>query len=107
MPSVIFKEHDGTVHKVEANSGETLMEAAVNAMVPGILAECGGACACATCHVHVAEGWLSKLQPKDGMEDGMLLGAVAETNDTSRLACQITLEDGWDGFEVTLPESQI
>jgi len=75
--------------------------------VPGILAECGGACACATCHVHVAEGWLSKLQPKDSMEDGMLLGAVAETNDTSRLACQIKLEDGWDGFEVTLPESQI
>ena len=81
------------------------MEAAVQNMIPGIDADCGGACACATCHVFVGADHLSKLKDKDDMEDSMLDFAEG-VQDNSRLCCQILMNDTLDGIEVTTPESQ-
>ena len=81
------------------------MEAAVQNMVPGIDADCGGACACATCHVYVAADWLPKLKAKDDMEDSML-DFAEEVQDNSRLSCQILMSDELDGITVTTPASQ-
>ena len=105
MPKVTFIEHNGTRHEVDAAPGLSLMEAAVNNSVPGIDADCGGACACATCHVHVDDTWLPKLGAKDDMEMSMLDFAEG-VSDNSRLACQITLTPELDGLVATLPESQ-
>ena len=106
MPKVVFLSHDGERYEVDAEFGSTLMQAAVDHDVPGILGECGGACACATCHVHVDPVWQDRLDPKDDLEDGMLLGAI-EPDDRSRLACQITLTNELDGLTVRMPEMQI
>ena len=81
------------------------MEAAVKHMIPGIDADCGGACACATCHVYVAQEWLEKIAPKDDMEESMLDFAEA-VQDNSRLSCQIIMKDNLDGITVTTPEAQ-
>ena len=81
------------------------MEAAVQNMVPGIDADCGGACACATCHVYVGEAHLTKLKEKDDMEDSMLDFAEG-VQDNSRLSCQILMNDELDGIEISTPESQ-
>ena len=81
------------------------MEAAVQNMIPGIDADCGGACACATCHVYVAADWLPKLKAKDDMEDSML-DFAEEVQDNSRLSCQILMNDDLDGITVTTPASQ-
>jgi len=81
------------------------MEAAVQNMIPGIDADCGGACACATCHVYVAADWMSKLKDKDDMEDSML-DFAEEVKDNSRLSCQILMSDDLDGITVTTPASQ-
>ena len=105
MPKVIFIDHDGTRREVEAKKGTTVMEAAVQNMVPGIDADCGGACACATCHVYVAEEWMSKLKGKEDMEDSML-DFAEDVQDNSRLSCQIILSDELDGITVSTPEVQ-
>ena len=81
------------------------METAVQNLVPGIDADCGGACACATCHVYVAEAWLDKIKPKDDMEDSML-DFAENVQDNSRLSCQIQVTDALDGITVTTPEVQ-
>ena len=81
------------------------MEAAVQNMIPGIDADCGGACACATCHVYVKSDFLPKLKEKDDMEDSML-DFAENVQDNSRLSCQILITDELDGIEVTTPESQ-
>lgn len=81
------------------------MEAAKLSNVAGIEAECGGACACATCHVYVSAEWVAKLKPKDDMEDSML-DFAENVQDNSRLCCQILLSDELDGIEVTTPASQ-
>jgi len=81
------------------------MEAAVQNMIPGIDADCGGACACATCHVYVAADWIPKLKAKDDMEDSML-DFAEEVKDNSRLSCQILMSDELDGITVSTPESQ-
>jgi ferredoxin, 2Fe-2S len=99
-------EADGHVHNITALPGVTLMTAAVEHRVPGILAECGGFCACATCHVFVPPEWLTKLPPPDTMEAGMLTGAI-RPDPSSRLACQITLTPALDGLIVRMPENQI
>jgi len=106
MPKIVFVESDGAEHIVHADIGESLMDAAINNGVPGILAECGGACACATCHVIPQSDWLDKLVPRDKMEAGMLEGAVDPTS-SSRLACQIEICEIHDGLRVNLPERQI
>jgi 2Fe-2S ferredoxin len=106
MPKVTYIQPDGTPKSVEAPVGTTLMEAAVDNDVQGIVAECGGACSCATCHVYVNPEWLSKLTPPDAQEDGML-GCVLERRPTSRLSCQIVLTPKLDGLTVEVAKEQI
>ena len=105
MAKIIFIDSAGTSREIEAKKGQTVMEAAVQNMVPEIDADCGGACACATCHVYVADEWLSKLKDKDDMEDSML-DFADEVQDNSRLSCQIQMNDELDGLTVTTPEAQ-
>jgi len=105
VPSVTYIEFDGTPHTVEAENGSSLMQAAVDNEVPGIDADCGGGCACATCHVYVDEVWIAKLNSADVMETSMLQLAEGVAAN-SRLSCQIELNDGLDGLTVHLPESQ-
>lgn len=105
MAKVIFHDHEGNTREVEAKPGMSVMEAAIANMVPGIDADCGGACACATCHVYVADAWMDKLKPKDDMEDSML-DFADDVQDNSRLCCQILVTDELDGIEVTTPENQ-
>ncbi|MEM1139771.1 MAG: 2Fe-2S iron-sulfur cluster-binding protein [Pseudomonadota bacterium] len=105
MPKIIFIEHDGTEHEVEVASGLSVMEAAVNNMVPGIDADCGGACACATCHIYVDPEWAAKTGEQNDMEKTML-DFAAEVQETSRLSCQIKVDDSLDGLVVRMPENQ-
>ncbi len=105
MPKVVFISHDGTRREVQAESGLSLMRAAVDNGVPGIDADCGGMCACATCHVFVEPAWSAKLAPPTAQEEEML-NFTAERRETSRLACQIPVVDALDGLTVTLPEGQ-
>ena len=105
MPKITFIDTDGTSREVETKNGTSVMEAAVQNMIPGIDADCGGACACATCHVYVAADWMSKLKDKDDMEDSML-DFAEEVKDNSRLSCQILMNDDLDGITVTTPASQ-
>ena len=105
MPKVIFVDHEGNKREIEAKPGTTIMEAAVQNLVPGIDADCGGACACATCHVYVDEAWFEKLKERDDMEDSML-DFAEDVRPTSRLSCQIQMTDELDGITVTTPEIQ-
>ena len=103
----IFRTHDGAVHRVEAKEGESLMRAALRNGIEGILAECGGECACATCHVYVAAAFADMLPPPDAVENEMLDFVVAERKTNSRLSCQIKVVAQLDGIEVTLPDRQV
>lgn len=105
MPKITFIEQDGTPHEVEAEVGMTVMEAAVKNSVPGIEAECGGACSCATCHVYVDNEWREKTGQPDEMEEDMLDFAF-DVRDSSRLSCQIKVTEELDGLVVTVPEKQ-
>ncbi|MBL4596571.1 MAG: 2Fe-2S iron-sulfur cluster binding domain-containing protein [Robiginitomaculum sp.] len=105
MARIIFFEHDGTKHEVEAANGTSVMEAAVNNMVPGIDADCGGACACATCHVYIDEAWMEKTSTKQSMEESML-DFASDMKSNSRLSCQIIVDELMDGLVVRLPKSQ-
>jgi 2Fe-2S ferredoxin len=105
MAKVTYIEHDGTEHVIDVKPGLTVMEGAVKNNIPGIDADCGGACACATCHVYVDEAWLAKTGTKSAMEESMLDFAEA-VQDNSRLSCQIKVSDELDGLKVTMPESQ-
>lgn len=105
MPKITFIETNGTEHVVEAEKGLSVMEVAVRNMIPGIDADCGGACACATCHVYVDEAWAAKTGKPETMEESMLDFAY-EPKETSRLSCQITITDDLDGLIVRLPEFQ-
>jgi 2Fe-2S ferredoxin len=106
MPKVIYVEPDGTVREIQARSGATVMETAVDNDVQGIVAECGGACSCATCHVYVDEEWVDKLTPPEPQEDGML-DCVIDRQPNSRLSCQIELREELDGLRVRVPDAQI
>jgi len=105
MPKVTFIAFTGGAHSVEVPSGTTLMRAATDNRVPGIDGDCGGNCACATCHVYVEQAWLERLGARTATEEDML-NCVPERQDGSRLACQITLTDALDGLVVELPEAQ-
>lgn len=105
MPKVTFIDSDGQPHSLDAGIGASLMEVAVKNMVPGIDADCGGACACATCHVYVETSWLPKLNPKDDMESSML-DFAEDVKENSRLSCQITLTENLDGIVVLTPKTQ-
>ncbi len=106
MITVTYKEHSGEEHQVQGESGQTLMQVATDNMIPGIDADCGGGCACGTCHVIVDEAWTAKVGSPDDMEESML-GMTPERSDGSRLACQIELSDEMDGIVVTMPEFQM
>ena len=105
MPKITYIEHNGTPHEIEVANGLTVMEGAVQNNIPGIDADCGGSCACATCHVYVEEKWFDKLEKKESAAEDMLDMAY-EPNKFSRLACQITVTDGLDGLVVKMPSKQ-
>ena len=105
MPKVTYIEHNDTAHEVDVPIGRSLMQGAVENGVPGIDADCGGACACATCHVYVAPDWLARVGPRGEREEEMLSFA-AETQPNSRLACQISITADLEGLVVRMPEGQ-
>ncbi len=105
MPSVKIVEYSGQEYLIDAEPGLTLMECAVDNMVTGIEAECGGCCSCATCHCYVDEAWIDKIGKASGLE-AELLSATEAPRENSRLSCQITITDEHDGLVVRLPESQ-
>ncbi len=105
MPKITYIDDAGTSRTVEAETGSTVMEAAIKNGVPGIEAECGGACACATCHVYVDEAWRAKTGEPSAMEQDMLDFAF-DVRPTSRLSCQITVREDLDGLVVRTPAKQ-
>jgi 2Fe-2S ferredoxin len=105
MPKLTIIAHDGARHDLDVASGSTVMENAIRNSVPGIVAECGGACACATCHVYVDEAFAEKVGKPDPMEEDMLDFAY-DVRPTSRLSCQIRMTDALDGLVVHVPERQ-
>lgn len=105
MAKVTYVEHDGTEHTIEVKNGMSVMEGAIKNNVPGIDADCGGACACATCHVYVDAAWQGKTGEKSAMEESML-DFAENVEDNSRLSCQIKVSDDLDGLVVRMPESQ-
>jgi ferredoxin, 2Fe-2S len=106
MPLVKFISHDGEEQDVHVAVGTTVMHAAVDNGVTGILADCGGACSCATCHCYVDEQWLDKISEPDEVEVQML-DFLVDPQPNSRLSCQIVVEDELDGLVIRLPESQL
>ena len=105
MPQITYIEFNGTSHTVDAPEGATLMEVAIENEIPGIDADCGGGCACATCHVFVADDWRDATGAPDAMESSMLQLAEG-VSESSRLSCQINLNSSHDGLVVRMPESQ-
>jgi 2Fe-2S ferredoxin len=105
VAKITYIEFDETVHTVEVKTGLSVMEGAVKNNVPGIDADCGGACACATCHVYVDEAWQEKTGEASAMEESML-DFADEVQPNSRLSCQIRVTDALDGLIVRLPEAQ-
>ncbi|QDC08145.1 2Fe-2S iron-sulfur cluster binding domain-containing protein [Oceanicola sp. D3] len=106
MVKVTYVQHDGSETVVEGKAGDSVMQLAVGANVPGIVAECGGSMACATCHVYLDEAWAEKAEPRSESEEDMLDCAMAEMKDTSRLSCQVKLTEEMDGLVVHIPEEQ-
>ena len=105
MAKITYIEHSGKSHVVEVPNELSVMEGAIQNNIPGITADCGGACACATCHVYVDEKWFDKLKKKDEAEQDMLDMAF-EPNKFSRLSCQISVSDELDGLAVKIPSKQ-
>ena len=105
MARITYIEHDGREHVVEVKTGLSVMEGAVKNGVPGIDADCGGACACATCHVYVDVAWIAVTGLRTGPE-AELLEFADGVADNSRLACQIKVSAALDGLRVTMPEFQ-
>lgn len=105
MVQIVFVEHNGATTEVDVDPGVTVMQAALDNGIDGIIAECGGACSCATCHCYVDDVWAEKLDPPSDIEKDML-ECVLEPKTNSRLACQIFVTNEMDGLKVSLPESQ-
>ena len=105
MPKIKYIEHNGKHHDIEVPNGLTVMEGAVQNNIPGIDADCGGSCACATCHVYVDEKWYNKLPNKESAEEDMLDMAF-EPKKLSRLSCQIVISEELDGLVVKMPSKQ-
>ena len=105
MTKITLVAFDGTRFDVDAENGSTVMENAIRNSVPGIEAECGGACACATCHVYVDDVWAEIVGAPEAMEEDMLDFAF-DVRPTSRLSCQIKVRDELDGLVVHVPERQ-
>jgi 2Fe-2S ferredoxin len=105
VPRIAFIEQDGQRREIDAPVGISLMDVAKQHHIAGIVAQCGGACACATCHVYVDPAWVAKLVPAEEMEQGMLENAW-DPQPNSRLSCQIMITSALDGLQVTVPERQ-
>ena len=105
MVKITFIDFEGESRSVDVETGGSVMSAAIANNVPGIDADCGGSCSCATCHVYVDPGWLSKTGEVNAVEEAML-SLSADRKDNSRLSCQITVTDDLDGLVVTTPEFQ-
>ena len=105
MAKITYIEHDGGEHTIDVKTGLSVMEGAVKNDVPGIDADCGGACACATCHVYVDPAWLARTGERSAMEESML-DFADNVEPNSRLSCQIKVTDTLDGLIVRMPESQ-
>lgn len=107
MAKITYVEFNGTQHVVDVANGLTVMEGARDNNIPGIEADCGGACACSTCHVYVDPAWVEKLPAKDDMEEDMLDFAFQPDPQRSRLTCQLKVSEALDGLVVHMPEKQI
>lgn len=107
MAKITYIQHDGTRNEVEVKPGLTVMEGARDNGVPGIDADCGGACACSTCHVYIDEAWVDRLPKPAATETDMLDFAFEPNPKTSRLTCQIKVTSALDGLVVHVPEKQI
>ncbi len=105
VPKITYIEHDGTPHTAEAELGSTVMETAIRNDIPGIVAECGGGCSCATCLVHVDEAWVERLDPRSEEEETQLDFAY-DVRPNSRLSCQIKVTEELDGLVVRTPAYQ-
>jgi 2Fe-2S ferredoxin len=105
MAKITYIEHNGKSHTVEVKNDLTVMEGAVENNIPGIDADCGGACACATCHVYIDPEWFDKIPETESAEEDML-DVAFEPNKFSRLGCQITVSDDLDGLVVKMPSKQ-
>lgn len=107
MAKITYVEHGGKEHVVDVAPGLTVMEGARDNGIPGIEADCGGACACSTCHVYIDPAWVDRLPKKDAMEEDMLDFAWNPDPARSRLTCQIKVTAELDGLRVQMPEKQI
>ena len=107
MTKINFVVSDGSVSEFDAQNGDTVMEVATRNGVSGIEADCGGACACSTCHVYIDESWIDKLPDIEEMEKDMLEFAYSPDETTSRLTCQLTVTEDLNGLIVRMPEKQI
>lgn len=107
MPSIVYQGIDGSHTEIEVPVGTSVMQGAVSGGLSGIVAECGGSCMCATCHVYVHEDDLERVPPVSELEAAMLEDAAAERRTSSRLSCQIAVTPDMDGLRVILPETQI
>jgi 2Fe-2S ferredoxin len=105
MPKIVFIEHNGTQHVVDAPAGKSVMQIAVDNLIPGIVGDCGGCCSCATCHAYVDPADADKLPPVQEDEEMMLEG-VSHQQPNSRLTCQLRLNPALDTITFLLPESQ-
>lgn len=105
MALIKYIQHNGNEYEAEVNEGNSVMQGAIDNGIDGILAECGGACSCATCHVYVDEAWLDKIPAAEDMEKAMV-ECVLDPKDNSRLSCQIEVTAELNGLVVRLPESQ-
>lgn len=105
MPRVTFVLPDGSERTLSVAGGTSVMLAAVDNDLPGIVGECGGCASCATCHVWVDDAWIGRLPPADAVEDDLLGFSEAERRPTSRLGCQIELTDALDGLRVRIPSA--
>ena len=107
MPKITYVEHSGREHRVEVAPGLSVMRGAVDNNIPGIDADCGGECACATCHVYVDPAWLERIGvPEPGSMEASMLSFAAAAEPNSRLSCQITMSEALAGLVVRMPEGQ-
>lgn len=106
MARITYVEHDGTPHEVDVANGTTVMQGARDNCIPGIEADCGGACACSTCHVYVDPEWFGRLPPRDAIEVDMVEFAWEPDPARSRLTCQLDVSDALDGLVVHIPARQ-
>jgi ferredoxin, 2Fe-2S len=106
MAKITYVENNGTERTVEVGNGASVMQGAIDNNVRGIIAECGGACSCATCHVYVDDAWKEKVGQRSDLE-GDMLEAVVDLRPNSRLSCQIQVSDALDGLIVHMPAKQV